>query len=66
MSIGQRGSGNQASGDEQIPGGGNVVAGFIPEIRQLQQINVGQEQRGVCDNEYFPLNPTRVSTNAAQ
>ena len=43
---------DQTSMEQQIPGSGNVVAGFIPEIRQTQKGSVQDENRYKNDREY--------------
>ena len=60
MGVSESGGGNQGAGAEEIPGGGNVVAGFIPVIGQAEQGQVGQVERREDDREDHPQRERRV------
>src|SRR5580765_4383262 len=45
MRVGQRGLRNERAGAEEVPRSGDVVAGFIPEIRQAEQGDVREIDR---------------------
>ncbi len=56
MRVGERGVRNQRTGQQQIARRGNEVAGFVPEVRQSQQRQMGNEQAGEeerVDEEVF-------------
>jgi hypothetical protein len=48
VGVGESAEGNQRAGAEEIVGGGDVVAGFIPVVGQPQQGEVGEIE---CDKD---------------
>jgi hypothetical protein len=43
---------NQASGQQEVARGRNVIAGFVPEVRQAQQGRVQRQERGKNQDEH--------------
>ena len=43
---------DQASGEQKVTGGRNVVSGFVPKIRKLQQRHMQQEDATKDNGEY--------------
>jgi hypothetical protein len=48
------GLGDEGAGVEEVPGGGDVVAGLVPEIGEMQQRDMGQEDGGEGEGEELP------------
>ena len=46
MGIGERGIGNERSGQQQVARSGNEVAGLVPEVWQAKQRSMGDEEEG--------------------
>ena len=46
VGVAERGGGDWIAGEENVPGGGNEVAGFVPEKGQAQPRQVGEPQGG--------------------
>ena len=44
MGVGERADGNQRAGAEEVPGGGDVVAGLVPVIGQAKQGEVAGDR----------------------
>ncbi len=43
MGVGNGGLGDEGSGSEEVPGGGDVVAALVPEVGQAEEGEVGEE-----------------------
>ena len=65
MGVGQRGDGNQRAGAEEVPGGGNVVAGLVPVVGQAQQGEVAGIERRKDHRKDHPGGKGRVRAAAA-
>ena len=42
MGVGEGGLGNEGAGAEEVPRGGYVVAGFVPEVGEAEEAEVRQ------------------------
>lgn len=55
---------NQAAGEQDVAGGGNVISSFVPEVGQLQQRSMEQKDGHEDGHEYeSPLLAQRVRRN---
>jgi hypothetical protein len=42
MGIGEGGLGNEGASAEEVPGGGNIVAGLIPKVGKTEEGDMGE------------------------
>ena len=51
MRVGEGGLGNERAGAEEVPRGGDVVAGLVPEVGEAEEGDVreidGREEQGI-------------------
>jgi hypothetical protein len=52
MSIRKSRTGNKTSREQDVACGGNVVAGFVPEVRKMEQRQMQQKNKYKEDGEY--------------
>ena len=46
MTIIESGDGNHGPGAEEVPRGGDIVTGFVPEVGQSEQAEMGEKDGG--------------------
>jgi hypothetical protein len=60
MGVRERGVRNERAGAEEVPGGGDVVAGFVPVVGKAQQREVGEVERDKDERKDQPQGKVAV------
>lgn len=61
MGVRDRAVRNQRAGAEEVPGGGNVVAGFVPVVGKAQKREVGEVERDKDERKDQPQGKVAVA-----